>query len=98
LLTKHLPARFGLILEILIEGAIIYFSYFLFKQGIELASAMWTSQLSTIRLSIGITYLVIPISAGIMILFAILKIVKKASGANAKSSQQEIENGGENAR
>ncbi|HQO46363.1 MAG TPA: TRAP transporter small permease subunit, partial [Rectinema sp.] len=24
LLTKHLPARFGLVLEILIEGAIIY--------------------------------------------------------------------------
>ncbi len=98
LLTKHLPARFGLVLEILIEGAIIYFSYFLFKQGIELVSAMWTSQLSTIRLSIGITYIVIPISAGIMILFAILKIVEKASGANSKSGQQEIENGGENAR
>lgn len=98
LLTKHLPARFGLILEILIDGAVIYFSYFLFKQGIELVNAMWTSQLSTIRLSIGITYLVIPISAAMMILFSILKIVKKASGANAISSQQETKNGGEDAR
>lgn len=77
LLTKRLPKNGGLVLEVLIDAAIGYFSLFLFKQGMNLTSATWTSQMSTIPLPIGITYLVLPVSAVIMVIFAALRIVSK---------------------
>ena len=76
--AKKLPRVGGLILELLIDAAIGYFSLFLFKQGINLTAATWTSQMSTIPLPIGLTYLVLPVSAAFMVLFAILRIVNKA--------------------
>ncbi len=77
LLTKRLPKNGGLILEVLIDAAIGYFALFLFKQGVNLTSATWTSQMSTIPLPIGITYLVLPVSAVLMVLFAGLRIFSK---------------------
>lgn len=77
LLTKRLPKNGGLFLEVLIDAAIGYFSLFLFKHGLNLTSATWTSQMSTIPLPIGITYLVLPIAAIIMVLFAALRIASK---------------------
>jgi len=76
--AKKLPRIGGLVLELLIDAAIGYFSLFLFKQGINLTAATWTSQMSTIPLPIGLTYLVLPVSAAFMVLFAILRIVNKA--------------------
>lgn len=76
--AKKLPRVGGLVLEFLIDASIGYFSLFLFKQGINLTVATWTSQMSTIPLPIGLTYLVLPISAAFMVLFALLRMVKKA--------------------
>ncbi len=76
--AKKLPRIGGLVLELLIDAAIGYFSLFLFKQGVNLTAATWTSQMSTIPLPIGLTYLVLPVSAAFMVLFAILRIVNKA--------------------
>lgn len=75
--AKKLPRVGGLVLELLIDAAIGYFSLFLFKQGINLTVATWTSQMSTIPLPIGLTYLVLPVSAAFMVLFASLRIVRK---------------------
>ena len=77
LLTKRLPKNGGLFLEVLIDAAIGYFSLFLFKQGLNLTIATWTSQMSTIPLPIGITYLVLPITAIIMVVFAALRMASK---------------------
>ncbi len=83
--TNLLPRKFGIVLEIFIDAAIGCFAAFLFKQGLVLTEAMWTSQMSTIPLPIGLTYLVLPISAGFMILFAFFRIIDKIL-SSAKSS------------
>ena len=75
--TKRLPRKFGLALEILIDAAIGYFAWFLLRQGTVLTQATWDSMMSTIPLPLGFTYLVIPIAAVFMILFALFRIVNK---------------------
>ena len=77
LVAKRLPRRFGLALEIAIDGAIAYFAAFLLTNGWLLTEATWTSRMSTIPLPLGITYLVLPIAAAFMILFALLRILRK---------------------
>ena len=89
LVTKRLPKQLGLILEILIDAAIGYFAFFLFRQGWVLTEAMWTSQMSTIPLTIGISYLILPISAALMILFALFRVVVKILKASGRSVEGE---------
>jgi len=88
ILTKRLPKRFGVIVEILIDVAIGYFSIFLFKNGLILTEATWTSQMSTVPLPIGITYLVLPIAAALMIIFAFFRIVEKILEASRKDTKE----------
>jgi TRAP-type C4-dicarboxylate transport system permease small subunit len=75
--TKRLPRKFGLALEILIDAAIGYFAWFLLTQGTVLTQATWDSMMSTIPMPLGLTYLVIPIAAVFMIAFALFRIVNK---------------------
>ncbi len=79
--TKRLPKRYGLALEILIDAAIGYFAAFLLSNGRLLTEATWTSRMSTIPLPLGLTYLVLPIAAAFMIAFAALRILRKAAEA-----------------
>lgn len=96
LVTKRLPRRLGLLLEILIDLAIGYFALFLLTQGLVLTEAMWTSMMSTIPLTLGITYLVLPLAAAFMLLFAILRVVSKILDEAGKSAAQN--KGGPDAR
>ncbi len=77
ILTQKIPERFGVVVEILIDVAIGYFAFFLLSNGLLLTEATWTSQMSTIPLPIGITYLILPVSAALMILFAFFRVVGK---------------------
>ncbi|MDX9827085.1 MAG: TRAP transporter small permease [Spirochaetia bacterium] len=79
--TKKLPKAGGVFLEVLIDAAIGYFAFFLFRHGLVLTQAMWDSQMSTIKLPLGITYLVLPIAAVFMIIFAALRVVEKITNA-----------------
>ena len=75
--TKKLPKNWGIGLEVLIDTAIGAFALFLLQHGLVLTRAMWDSQMSTIKLPLGITYLVLPIAAMFMIIFAVLRVVGK---------------------
>ncbi|MFA5853072.1 MAG: TRAP transporter small permease [Spirochaetales bacterium] len=86
ILTKKVPKRFGVVVEILIDVAIGYFALFLFTNGLILTEATWTSQMSTIALPIGLTYLVLPIAAALMMLFAFFRIVAKILEASKKNT------------
>jgi len=88
LLTKRLPKKFGVVVEILIDMAIGYFSIFLFRNGWLLTQATWTSQMSTLPLPLGITYIVLPISAVFMIVFGLLRIVIKVLDASRKKTTE----------
>ncbi len=79
--TKKLPKRFGLVLEILIDAAIGWFAAFLLTNGWLLTEATWTSRMSTIPLPLGVTYVVLPIAAAFMIAFAALRVVRNAAEA-----------------
>jgi TRAP-type C4-dicarboxylate transport system permease small subunit len=83
LISKKLPKAGGLFLEILIDSAIGYFAFFLLRHGLVLTQAMWDSQMSTIKLPLGITYLVLPIAAVFMIIFAALRVVGKIIEASS---------------
>ncbi|PKL74499.1 MAG: hypothetical protein CVV27_20200 [Candidatus Melainabacteria bacterium HGW-Melainabacteria-1] len=85
LLTKRLPERLGVVLEVLIDASIGYFSIFLFRHGWVLTEAMWTSRMSTIPLPLGLTYLVLPVAAAFMIVFALLRMVGKILEASGKA-------------
>ncbi len=85
--TKKLPKSGGLVLEVLIDAAIAYFAYFLFKHGLVLTQAMWDSQMSTIKLPLGITYLVLPIAAAFMIAFAALRVAGKIIEASSAGKE-----------
>lgn len=80
-ITKKLPRVPAFIVEILIDLAIGAFAGFLFKHGLVLTQAMWSSQMSTIALPLGLTYLVLPVAAVFMIAFAVLRALDKAAGA-----------------
>lgn len=86
-ITKKLPKNWGIVLEVLIDTAIGAFSLFLFRHGLTLTLAMWDSQMSTIKLPLGITYLVLPIAAAFMILFAILRVLVKLLDATYKEKE-----------
>ena len=86
--TKKLPKAGGLILEVLIDPAIAYFAYFLLRHGLVLTQAMWDSQMSTIKLPLGITYLVLPIAAAFMIAFAALRVVGKIIEASSTGKEK----------
>ncbi len=75
--TKKLPKAWGIVVEILIDASIGAFALFLFKHGLVLTQAMWESQMSTIQLPLGITYLVLPVAAVFMIMFALLRVTVK---------------------
>lgn len=77
ILTQKIPDRFGIVVEVLIDVAIGCFSIFLFRNGMLLTEATWTSRMSTIPLPIGLAYLVLPVAAALMILFALFRIVVK---------------------
>ncbi|MFQ3621159.1 MAG: TRAP transporter small permease, partial [Spirochaetales bacterium] len=77
LLVKRLPEKVKMYTEILIDLSIASFAWFLITQGYVLAEVTMTSQMSTIPLPLGVTYIVIPISGGFMILFAFFRAYLK---------------------
>jgi len=95
LVAKRLPKRLGVVLEVLIDASIGYFSIFLFKHGWVLTEAMWTSRMSTIPLPLGLTYLILPITAAFMIVFAVFRMAGKILEASGKGSAK---GGNDNAR
>jgi len=88
LLTKRVPKKFGVVVEILIDMAIGYFSIFLLQNGWILTQATWTSRMSTLPLPLGITYIVLPVSAVFMIFFGLLRIVAKVIDALQKKTPE----------
>jgi TRAP-type C4-dicarboxylate transport system permease small subunit len=88
LLTKRLPKQLGVVVEVLIDVAIGYFSLFLLQNGWVLTQATWTSRMSTIPLPLGITYLVLPIAAVFMIFFALFRIMAKILEATRKKTME----------
>ena len=77
LVVKRLPDRFKVLVEILVDLGIGVFAVFLLTQGWVLAETTMSSQMSTVPIPLGYTYLVIPIAGGFMILFAFLRAYVK---------------------
>ncbi|TXT50323.1 MAG: tripartite ATP-independent periplasmic transporter DctQ component [Spirochaetes bacterium] len=88
LVTKKLPEAWGVAVEVAIDLAICAFALFLFRHGLVLTQAMWSSRMSTIKLPLGITYLVLPIAAVFMIGFAALRASGKILDASAKGKER----------
>ncbi|MCX8014164.1 MAG: TRAP transporter small permease [Rectinema sp.] len=85
---QKLPRRLSLVAELIIDAAIGYFAMFLFTQGLVITDAMKTSMMSTIPVSLGVSYVIIPIAAGFMIVFAALRILRKVFEIMEESSER----------
>jgi TRAP-type C4-dicarboxylate transport system permease small subunit len=84
LLVKRLPERIRIYTEIIIDLGIGCFAWFLLTQGWVLAEATMSSRMSTVSLPLGLTYIVIPIAAGFMLLFAFLRAFIRLSAYHTK--------------
>ncbi|MCX7787740.1 MAG: TRAP transporter small permease [Spirochaetes bacterium] len=87
LVVKRLPERFKVLVEIIVDLGIGAFAMFLLTQGWVLAETTMSSQMSTVPVPLGYTYIVIPIAGGFMILFAFLRAFLKIADAIAKKGE-----------
>lgn len=87
LVVKRLPERFKVLVEIIIDLGIGVFAVFLLTQGWVLAETTMSSQMSTVPIPLGYTYIVIPIAGGFMILFAFLRAYLKIATALEKKGE-----------
>lgn len=73
MLVELFPKAVQLWLRVLVDALIGFFAYFLLIDGIQLVSQTMIGTLSSLPIAIGYTYLVVPISGGLMLLFATAK-------------------------
>jgi TRAP-type C4-dicarboxylate transport system permease small subunit len=87
LVVKRLPERFKVVVETIVDLGIGGFAVFLLTQGWVLAETTMSSQMSTVPLPLGYTYIVIPIAGGFMILFAFLRAYLKIASALGRKGE-----------
>lgn len=76
LLTKRLPEGAQPWAEALTDLVIAAFAAFLAVQGWVLASATMSSAMATVPLPVGVSYLVLPLSGVLMIVFALARAAR----------------------
>lgn len=75
-LGKILP-KIQIWIRVFIDIIIGVFSFVLLREGIILVYQTMGGTMSTIPLKLGYTYIILPISAFIMIIFSVIKIIKR---------------------
>jgi TRAP-type C4-dicarboxylate transport system permease small subunit len=86
LLVRRLPLRVRAVVEICGELAITAFAGFLGANGWRLAAVTMSSRMSTVPLPLGLTYVVIPLAAALMIVLALVRVVTKGAVLLGKGS------------
>jgi TRAP-type C4-dicarboxylate transport system permease small subunit len=71
------PARVRMWILTLMDGIILWFAFLIFKEGIFLIERTMGGTMSALRIPIGATYYVLPLSAFLMFLFALIRALKR---------------------
>lgn len=76
LVVGKLPKTAQVWMRALAQVIVGLFGWFLLQQGAFLTSELMDATSATIPVSLGVTYLVLPISGGLMVVFAFVKAIK----------------------
>jgi TRAP-type C4-dicarboxylate transport system permease small subunit len=71
------PARIRVWLIVLTDGIALWFAFMIFKEGLFLIERTMGGEMSALRIPIGTTYYVLPLSALLMFLFTMVRAIKR---------------------
>ncbi|WP_309124637.1 TRAP transporter small permease [Arthrobacter sp.] len=81
LLIQKLPIAAQKIVALIVEGAIIFFAaYVMIYGGLAVAANAWTQNISTMPVSVGQVYLILPVAGALITFFALCHIVGMFAG------------------
>lgn len=81
LLIQKLPIAAQKIVALIVEGAIIFFAaYVMVYGGLAVAANAWTQNISTMPVSVGQVYLILPVAGALITFFALCHIVGMFAG------------------
>ncbi|TCL63286.1 TRAP-type C4-dicarboxylate transport system permease small subunit [Hydrogenispora ethanolica] len=88
LIVSRVPEKLRVWMKFLSDLIVAGFAWLLFQQGIILVRNTMTATMATLSLPMGYTYLILPLSGGFMVLFSLIKALRRlirfygAKGAN----------------
>ena len=69
------------VVALAVEGSIIFFAgYVMIYGGFAVAANAWTQNISTMSVSVGQVYLILPVAGALIIFFALCHIVGMVAG------------------
>lgn len=77
MLVRHFPKSLQLWLRVFSDCLIIGFAGYMLFDGIRLVQMLMNGVMASVPIEIGYTYLVVPISGGLMIVFGLTKAVDR---------------------
>lgn len=77
ILVESLPGAARLTLLTLVDGVILWFAFLIVKEGISLVERTMGGKMSALGIPIGTTYLILPVTGGLMMLFILVRAVHR---------------------
>ena len=77
IILSLLPARIRVWIIVLTDGIALWFAFMIFKEGLFLIQRTMGGEMSALRIPIGTTYYVLPVSAFLMFLFTLVRVIKR---------------------
>ena len=71
------PAKLRMWVLVLMDGIVLWFTFMIFKEGLLLIQQTMGGEMSALRIPIGTTYYVLPLSALLMFLFTMVRAIKR---------------------
>jgi TRAP-type C4-dicarboxylate transport system permease small subunit len=77
IILSWFPARLRMWVLTLTDGIVLWFAFMVFKEGLFLIQRTMGGEMSALRIPIGTTYYVLPVSAFLMFLFTVVRAIKR---------------------
>lgn len=77
IIVSLFPARLRIWILVIMDGIVLWFAFMIFKEGLFLIERTMGGQMSALRIPIGTTYYVLPVSAFLMFLFTLVRAIKR---------------------
>jgi TRAP-type C4-dicarboxylate transport system permease small subunit len=71
------PAKLRMWILTLTDAIVLWFTFVIFKESLFLIERTMGGQMSALRIPIGVTYYVLPLSAVLMFIFTVVRAVKR---------------------
>ncbi len=77
LIVSRVPEQVRVWIKFLSDMIVAGFAWMLMQQGILLVHSTMTATMATLSVPLGYTYLILPVSGGLMVLFSLIKAVNR---------------------